>query len=228
MGNFLIFSWALVLVLLGQIAHFLMPTGLSATEDLGMRKYANLISIESTDSNAVEVDGIRFEILMPQRELTIPAKIPGAHTPVQLGIEITNNTQILIRFPPFDPLFAVFIEIVGADGKPFQKHWTRAMLLKSEQAACPLVKPGQSTIFFLDAKLFWQNNKLLLGGSDGLGGSWYFDHLKPGDYQARFTYMSARSVMPCYDPTTDGGEIIPGIWTGKASTPFVMFHLVQF
>ncbi|WP_206756701.1 hypothetical protein [Planktothrix sp. FACHB-1365] len=119
MGNFLIFGLALALVLLGQIAHFMIPIGLSATEDFGIRKFANLISVESTNGNAVEVDGIRFEILMPQREFTIPAKIPGAHTPVQLGIEITNNTQIPIRFPPFDPLFAVLEVWTGKASTPF-------------------------------------------------------------------------------------------------------------
>lgn len=226
MRNLFLFGLALTLVLLGEIAHFYVPPGLSATKDAGIGRVASLISFESTDSNAVEVDGIRFEILMPQRELTIPAKTPGAYTPVQLGIQITNNTQIPIRLPAFDPLFVVLLEIVESDGKPLRKYAARGILLKSDQLACPLVKPGQSTIFFLDAKLFWQNNKLLLGGSDGLGGSWNFDDLKPGTYQARFTYNSNRSVLPCYDPTAENHNIIRGIWTGKASTELVMFHLV--
>ncbi|MEG3842127.1 hypothetical protein [Microcoleus sp. herbarium14] len=50
---------------------------------------------EFLNKNAVEVDGIRFEIIMPEIVfvLPIPKAKPGNNTSVQLGVRITNNTS---------------------------------------------------------------------------------------------------------------------------------------
>jgi len=50
---------------------------------------------ESFNKNAVEVDGIRFEIIMPEIVfvLPIPKAKPGNNTSVHLGLRITNHTS---------------------------------------------------------------------------------------------------------------------------------------
>jgi len=233
MRNFLLFGLALILVLLGEIGHFLVPPGLSATEDAAIGKVAGLISVESTDSNAVEVDGIRFEILMPERVWVIPEKEFGFPTPVKIGLHITNQRPTSIRLTQFDPAIVLGLGIVGTNGLPVRGGAARGMFLglKREQLTCPLLQSGKSVTFFLDANLYWRDNLLHLGGTDGLGGGWDFEDLKPGTYNVQFGYNNSSAVASCHDltqdPKTTAPQIIQGLWTGRVVTPFVEVRLVQ-
>ncbi|MEG4576116.1 hypothetical protein QUA56_26120 [Microcoleus sp. N3A4] len=51
---------------------------------------------ESFNHNAVEVDGIRFETIVPNRVLSVPVKKSNSdgYTSVELGMKITNGTPI--------------------------------------------------------------------------------------------------------------------------------------
>lgn len=217
----------LTLVFCAAMALSHVPRKVTAHEDGGIGKVVNMTSQASTDSNAVEVGGIRLEILVPNQVWRIPEKQPDSNTHVQLGLQIKNNTPYPIRFPPFDPLIVLPLEMVEPDGEFLQQQAARDILLKSPQLTCPLIQPRESVTFFLNAKLFWHNNKLLLGGTDELGGGWHFDNLKPGNYQIRLRYISSRGVLLCYDSQINEDKLIQGIWTGQITTPFVNFRLVQ-
>lgn len=184
----------------GVIALGHVPRLLAGAVDSEQGRATELTSFESThsniDSNAVERNGIRLEILVPDRVWRIPEK-QDATTPVRIGFQITNNTPYPIRFPPLDPLLVFPLTIVDADGNLLQRQAGRDILLKSPQLACPLVQPRESLTFFLKAQLFWQNNQLLFGGADGLGGGWSFDNLKPGNYQIRLRYINSRALLVC-------------------------------
>lgn len=52
-----------------------------------------MTSFES-DNNNLELNGIIFKTLISERILQIPLKQPGTKTQLQLGIQITNNTEI--------------------------------------------------------------------------------------------------------------------------------------
>ncbi|WP_141699874.1 hypothetical protein [Nostoc sp. KVJ20] len=91
------------------------PRVLMGHEDV-LEKAANMTSSESNQINVVEVDGIQFETLVPERMLCLPKKNliqkllsnlefllpipPGYFSPkysVQIGIRITNNTLTPLR-----------------------------------------------------------------------------------------------------------------------------------
>lgn len=219
------FLLLLALLLSGAIALSNIPEGAIAIGNLLIDSNPDLISFESIDSNAVERNGIRLEIIVSDRVWRIPEK-PDATTPVRIGFQITNNTPHPIRFPPLDPLLIFPLEIVDADGNLLRGSGGRGMLLKSPQLACPLVQPRENLTFFLKAELFWQNNQLLFGGADGLGGGWTFD-IMPGNYQIRLKYINPRSVLFCDDPHMTEYKLTRGIWTGQIVTPFVKFRVVQ-
>lgn len=227
--------FALVLGFCGVIALSYMPKELIATSQVIMESTAQVISSESTENNAVEVNGVQFEILVPERVWTIPSNQSGAETPVKIGIRITNNTQQSVRFTWLDPLMIMGLQIIKPDGKPIQRQGGRDGLFltgQPQQVACPLVLPGNSLTFFFDAKLYWLNNILHLGGSDGLGGGWYFSSLEPSTYQVRLIYENPYGVGTCYNPETMNQEtyvpdIVQGLWTGQAITPLVKVRIVE-
>lgn len=231
MRNILVFVLAMTIVLSEKMLFNPMPTGAVTPSDVGIAKTEKLASLDSNQNNAVEKDGIRFEILVPERTWVIPPNQPDARTPVQIGIRITNNTQMPIRFGRFDPLMVLIMDIVGPDGLTLERFAARDILLKSQKLACLLTTPGKSLTFFMDANLYWQDNKLLLGGVDGLGG-WNFSDLKPGNYQVRFKYISSSSREICYEaettnPQTSVPKVVDGLWTGFIVTPFVPVHLIE-
>lgn len=207
------FLLSLALLLSGAIALSNISEGAIAMSNLQMRLNAELISSESTDNHAVEKKGIRLEILAPERVWRVPENQQNATTPVRIGFQITNNTPDPIRFPPLDPLLIFSLEIVDADGNLLRRSGGRGMLLNSPQLACPLVQPRESLTFFLKAELFWQNNQLLFGGNDGLGGGWTFD-IMPGNYQIRLRYVNFRPVLFCDEPQIYEYKLTRGIWTG--------------
>lgn len=56
---------------------------------------------KSIKNKTIEVDGIRFETLVPEREVLIPTK-DGDTTPVKFGIRVTNLSTIAIALNSLD------------------------------------------------------------------------------------------------------------------------------
>jgi len=170
----------------------------------------------SINSNTVEVDGIRFEIFMPERVFIIPSNKPNATTPVKLALRITNKTATSFRFQQLNTM----LQILEQGGKKLRlKGRGGGNLLAGYN--CPLVEPGENVTFSLDAKLFWENNLLLLGRSERFGAFRYFDEFKPGKYQIRIGYNPGVSEVSCTH------ELSGDTWKGWGATPFVEFNLVE-
>lgn len=201
-----------------------------------------LVQPVEADSNAVEMDGVRFEILVPERVLSIPknnlmhkllylmkslSPIPIDYyysfiIPVQIGIRITNNTSTPLRFSFY---FTLFLEIMGVDGLiPFRGEW----ISHSEPSNSDVlsVMPGEDITFFPEAEIFglWEE-QFGLRTPTGNGGIWIFQPLTLETYQVRFTYRSDLTMIKIYESVKTDTTL--DIWSGQISTPFVDFRLVR-
>lgn len=93
--------------------------------DVGIWRVANMTSGESTDSNAVEANGIHIEIanpnprLFPTRVYFIPKNQLGLTTPVEFTMRIINNTSNPFRLNPYQTFIP---ELLTADGQALQKQ----------------------------------------------------------------------------------------------------------
>src|SRR5262249_23241416 len=123
-----------------------------------------VVGKEGAAEGATEKDGVRFEILLPDRVWAIPENKAGRRISIKLGLRITNQTDRPQRFTRFDTLFP---DMLGPDGKALSRRNARRETLPIREADCPLVKPADSATFDIDADLFWQDGKLCFGGSDG-------------------------------------------------------------
>ena len=73
-----------------------------------------LIKPVESNKNGVQVDGIRFETVVPQKRWNIScSELSDSSSPIQIGINITNNTSIEKRFCSFNTLMPT---LMGADG----------------------------------------------------------------------------------------------------------------
>ena len=166
------------------------------------------------NSNTVELDGVHFEVILPQHLLTIPPDQPNAATPVKLGIRITNH-QLKPR--RFDRYLTISMNLKGEDGKTFDWGYVTDSPRSFKDTDRPLIQPGESTTFSLDGNLIWQNNQLRLQGSDGFGAIWSFSDLKPGKYQ----------IQMLYETNYGGDSTSTNLWSGISATPFVEMRLIQ-
>ncbi|WP_293125103.1 hypothetical protein [Microcoleus sp. bin38.metabat.b11b12b14.051] len=179
------------------------------------------------NNSAVEVDGIRFETFIPEPLLTVPNKSDNSYQSVQIGMRITNNTLTSFYFS-FYGSFAP--SLVIPDGQILRGGYISDWMRGPEESDFLLVTPGQSVTFFPDIDLCWRKwDQLSLGVSDGSGGAWSFNELKPGIYHFRFRYENISNTIQ--QKNLAGQSItsrpIEKVWTGRVDTPFVEFRITQ-
>jgi len=192
-----------------------------------------MTSAESFENSAVQVDGVQFETLMPERVFSIPVKqfSPDGNMdiPVQLGIGITNNTPIPFRFSSYGRLTP---ELMGADSQFLRGVFLRIRRLKPKESYFPLAMPGESVTLFPNARLIWfkRVNELKISIGKGTGGYWNFDILNPGAYHVRFIYRNENEVDRINERGQEGTKptLLERLWTGRVITPFIKFCIVSF
>lgn len=234
MRNFLAIVLALFLGFIGSFFLSYVPRGLTAKEDAGIERVADMTFLELNDSKAVKAEGIRMEIMVPDlATLSIPKNKPGSTAPVKLSVRITNNTSTPLPFSIYGSLIP---ELVGSDGQALQRREPIDTQFETRKYDCSLVMSGKEIVVSLDARLSWRDNLLQLEVPTSPDywqiplrpdNSWSFNALQPGPYQLRFTYDSPSGEVLCLDPETGQERRVEGISTGRLATPFVNIRLVQ-
>ncbi|MEH2009439.1 hypothetical protein [Nostoc sp.] len=183
-----------------------------------------LIQPVEPNSNAVEVDGIRFETLMPERILRLPRRKRDGFLPVQLGIKITNNTQEPLRFSCLST--TLIPEIVGANGQILERSGGSDTVKFLKESDFPLAMPGECIEIFFEARLLCHKlDEITLH----IGDYWWFVQLKFTTYQIRFSYKEFCETREWIDRRRESIEQMRSekVWSGRMDTPFVEFQLIQ-
>ncbi len=177
------------------------------------------------NNSVVEVNGISFEIMMPERELVVPEKPSEGHRLLDLGIRITNNTTTPLHFSFND---AITPELMMPNGEIMRKsNYASDWLIGYEESDFPLAMPGEDVIFSPGTSIYWiEDNHWELMIGVGNGGFWQFSPLQLGNYQIRLEYSNEAVQVKVYGK--DGNKkLIDNIWTGKVFTSFIEFSLVD-
>ncbi|WP_377473649.1 MAG: hypothetical protein P2A85_15710 [Microcoleus anatoxicus] len=200
------------------------PIAVVIEEHSRIKIVTNMIPKESNNSN-IEVDGISFETLMPERELVVPEKPSDGRKLLDLGIRITNNTTTPLRFCFHD---AITPELMLPSGQIIREtgQWSD-WLIGYEESDFPLAMPGEDVIFSPGGSIQKiEDNQFELIIWVGNGGSWRFSRLQLGNYQIRLEYSNDAAQVKVYGE--DGKKkVINNIWTGKVLTSFIEFSLVD-
>jgi len=182
-----------------------------------------MTSKEYFNRGAVEMDGIRFEILVPKQMLKVPPEKRGSEVTVQMGIQITNNTLTPLRFSFYASLIP---ELLISNDQIVQADYFTSFLRRRFASDFPLTMPGENVIFFPNAKLFWIKRKVLgLEIAAGDGGSWIFDNLTISTYKIRFILINQNAMAMVDDGVSKEIKLIENIWSGTVSTPFLNLNL---
>jgi hypothetical protein len=190
-----------------------------------------MTSFEENYSDAVEVDGVRFETAVSERVLTIPAIKPGVYTPVQIGIRVTNNTQNPLCFSFY--FYSFFPELIAPDGQAMQTGYHCERLNIPIESDFVLATPGESVTLSRNAILVWtwnqkkkRDRKLEFYIPFRDGDFFIFYPLNPGTYQFRLKYEIFRENVESFSEYIEP-TILQKVWTGKILTPLMDIHLIQ-
>ena len=176
--------------------------------------------------NAIEIDGIQLETILSPTSINIPDKANNIETPVDIGMKITNQTQTAFKFDFFDTLI---FQIIRVDGQTIRKGFGSHQLQSPQERHYPLIKPGKSTTFFPNTKLFWFNDELCLKIAIQSGGFDYFQNLQPGEYWIRFVYRKKNNFFKIRNHQNKNDYIKPLQWLDKTiiATPYVKLNLLS-
>ncbi|WP_445636492.1 hypothetical protein NSTC745_01399 [Nostoc sp. DSM 114161] len=181
-----------------------------------------MTSFESNRINAVQVNHVRFETLVPQQRLIIPLKKENLTTFVQFGLRITNFSSNPYSFK----LFGLKPEVRNSQEKLLKRIYHANATVGLDESHFFIVLPGESLTSFVDGELRWylHNNELVMQGQDNIGGYWYFHNLSLGNYRISFTYRNSTQseLNKLFLPI-----VIENLWAGKVTTPLVEFWLVN-
>lgn len=162
-----------------------------------------------TTGSGSAVGNVDFETVSGAVDFHIPAA--DKTTKIEVGLRVTNRSETLLRFTNFDTLLPALRD---ANGKAFARDGGRNRTLLPDVKNCPLLAPGNSVSFNLDAALYWQDGILRLGGSDGFGGVWYFSGIKPGSYEFRVGYSQKGDQLVL---GTSAARALRQFWIGEAA-----------
>jgi len=187
---------------------------------------------ESSNNNAVEVDGIRFETFMSNRMLIVPVKRTSQDdlTSVQLGFSITNNTST----PYYFSFFQFIPEIITSDGQNINRGYQADGVGLPDASDLHLTIPGKSVTFHQTAHCFWQRRHRNKRKQDRYlmffmpftnREYWGFQLPYTGKYSIRFKYEVTKEEVKYYDDFRDE-RYLGLIWSGQIFTPFIEFCIV--
>ena len=226
---------AVLLAVLGMVSFTcgMLARGQTVGKDDGVEKTAAKAedkpkAVAKDEGLAVKNDGVVFEIVLPERDWSIPENKPGSSSAfIKLGLQITNKTDKPLRFNGYDTIWP---ELMTPDGKEVHR-WDgpqgSGRHRQPQEKDYPLVEPGKSTTLFLQTDLFWptlEHRTLMFrwwhaSGSAGR----YFDDLKTGPYKVRLVYENQRKSLEVENPTHK--VLDDNVWTGRVVTPSVRVSL---
>jgi|GEM_PF-1519068 len=231
-----------VLIFFGIIVLSHTPIIVMAREKVEAERVVYMSSFKSNSNNTVQVDGIQFETVMPERVYQIPPKEPGAKTQVQFGIRITNNTANPCNLL----LFAVLPEFLQANKQKVPQFGPVANSTAApELSDFKLLMPGESVTFLVEGYFEWFKDGLQFAFMRKDATYWWYGNFESGIYSINVIY---ENPYPAWDQASWGDGIISlmpkrkqprnsyrplkiikieDVWVGKILTPSIEFRLIQ-
>jgi len=184
----------------------------------------NLRLIETKPNDkAIEVDGIRFETILPETVLSLPEKKNGMEKSVQIGIRITNNSHTDFYFNFYGTLIP---ELITSNGQIMNSYYTSPRLKSRLVSDLLFSLAGKSITFFPYTKLFWdRRGKLKLRIDVGDGGNLTFENIQVGRCWIRFAYKNKSVETIAYDPIRKERVLFQNLWRGMVLFPLLELHL---
>jgi hypothetical protein len=225
--------WSIVLAVAIGFSGAMISSHISHSSNLqtpaSTTEKASFLIVEAEESNAVEVDGIRFENIIEGRIFPISEEGSEDYTPVKISLKITNNSSTLQQFTRFDNLY---LDMINSAGKTISGGVLRNYSTGPFLSDLLSVQPRESIVFSIDFKMMWWYGDLKLRAEEGFGGMFTYANIKPDRYQVSLGYLynphpSSSRTDEFYDPETDTSILAEALWVGSANPKPTLIQIVS-
>ncbi|MDZ8259846.1 hypothetical protein [Nostoc sp. ChiQUE01b] len=232
----------MVLVFFGIMSLSYTPISVMARKKVEAERIPNMSSFKSNSNNTVQVDGIQFETVMPERVLRIPPKQSDAKTQVWFGIHITNNTAKPCNLL----LFTARPEFLQVNKQKVPQFGPIANTSASpELSDFKLLMPRESVTFLVKGYFEWFENELKFTFMRKDATYWWYGNFESGTYSINVIY---ENPYPGWEQASWGDGIIflmpmrklprnnylpreilkiEDVWVGEIFTFPLEFRLIQ-
>ncbi|MBW4541357.1 MAG: hypothetical protein KME43_19790 [Myxacorys chilensis ATA2-1-KO14] len=187
-----------------------------------------MMSSHSNESNAIEVNGIRFETVINDRTVVMPPYEPRAEVQVGCGIRLTNMAEtaqsvwLYSMHPEFRDATNQLVpgRMVGADRR-----------VKPNLSNLKILQSGESALFICQCTFLWWNNLVRCAFTEKSGNIWAYADLNPDLYSIQFVYNSTLRQQEWFwkflsiEDRTSLGQAA-AVWTGEVTTSPIQFRIV--
>lgn len=188
------------------------------------------MSSHSNESNAIEVNGIRFETVINDRTVVMPPYEPRAEVRVGCGIRLTNMAEtaqsmwLFSMHPEFRDATNQLVpgSMVGADRR-----------VAPSLSNLKILQPGESALFVTHlCRFIWWSNLVRCAFTETGGDTWVYADLNPDLYSIQFVYKSTlRQQQWFWECLSVEDRISLGkvadVWTGEVTTSPIQFRIVS-
>ncbi|MEM8638766.1 MAG: hypothetical protein AAGG51_08145 [Cyanobacteria bacterium P01_G01_bin.54] len=178
------------------------------------------LSSESSDYSPSTVNGVSFQTVIDNPVLQIPEPGSEQSTPVRFGLQLTNNTEAVVRFGLI-PYHRLFLQIFQSDGVSISQSLSSEGVIPLTEECPFVIQAGETRIIWVQASLFWDKENLRMQRWPWLE----LENLKAGDYTAQFHYNGFGGAPFCIKSGTYPLEILDDLWTGQVSAAPISFLL---
>jgi hypothetical protein len=231
MGRLLSLILVFIVAFLGAMAISFFEVSMTAPVDKNTERVACEIADISTENRVTEVDGVRFEIVVPQRIITIPPKEPDTSIDIEFELKITNNSSTQKIFSHF---FTLNLDIIAPNSKKL--NWQYRRIGRTRLTQWPdfiFLQPEESFVFTLKGKFFWDNKRFVFVRAETLNTPvWKLidEDFKAGKYQVSLRYKSESlfSFLRGFSKYLSlKDEDYHYLWQDEVATPFIDICLIN-
>ncbi len=187
---------------------------------------------ETNSPTFIEVNGVRFETLVPQPLIKIPAY--GETTSVPLEVRITNVSDVPYRFD----LRSFYPQLLDPQGRLIGSGLNQNSSTLIQDEEIPLIMPQNEVKLYLEMDLIWYDPNLLRLIKAIYGGSLKFYspivdtlygevNIYPETYRICFKYVNQLTDRQMF-LFSAGRTQVNDFWIGEVYTPFSFIEFQVF
>ncbi len=185
-----------------------------------------------------EVEGVRFETILPQQMIRIPKQ--GEETLVKFGVRVINGTKASQLFLFFfaRPMFSFDGQAVSRSGPNVNGSFNPDLDdFKS-------LMSGEEATLMMQGWFYWSKSHLKFRCYERSGSYWFFGAFKAGNYSLQMLYENQFSewraandrnepfdLRPVYSRESGHQQSnsfsMPEVWVGQGISPPLEFVLIE-
>lgn len=181
-----------------------------------------ILRVLEQSEELVEVEGLQFEVSVPERVAIPPLKHLEKSSPIEFCFQVHNSSSR----PHLLLLFGLMPQLQDSSGKMLNRSYARDLSCHPEIDNFHFLLPGDRTRLVISGEFLRYRDEVIFGGWENSGGRWSFHDFKAGKYWLGISYQALKPEeisRRYYD--NEIWSRYQKIWEGNITTPVKKFEV---